>query len=64
MATYKVLKRYKDKKLGKNLEVGEVVDMTVTRAKEVETTLRKKGYKEDFIERLEEKVEEENEEKE
>ncbi|MCO4341404.1 hypothetical protein MTQ94_06290 [Staphylococcus agnetis] len=45
MVKYKVLTRYKDKVIGKILEVGDEVDMTVKRANEV----NKKGRPQDGI---------------
>lgn len=52
MAKYKVLTRYKDKVIGKILEVGDEVDMTVKRANEV----NKKGQPQDgILERIDNK---------
>lgn len=54
MAKFKVLQAYKDKELDKDLEVNEVVDMTVKRAEEVEKKLSDMGYEGSFLERVKE----------
>ncbi|MGV3043379.1 hypothetical protein ACEE08_10745 [Staphylococcus rostri] len=43
MAEYKVLTRYNDKLIGRILEVDEVVEMSVKRAKEVNDNLKPKN---------------------
>ena len=55
MAKFKVVKPYKDKELGKTLNVKDEVEMTVKRADEVHATLKEKGYDLPFLERVEEK---------
>lgn len=50
MPKYKVLKGYRDLKLERYVKADEVLTMTAKRAKEIETTLRSKGYQDKFIE--------------
>lgn len=50
MAQYKVLKGYKDLKLERYVKTNEIINMTVKRAKEIEATLKAKGYQDKFIE--------------
>lgn len=57
MAQFKVLKPYRDKDIGRELKANEEVEMTVKRANEVADTLKKKGFKGDFLERIDKKGE-------
>lgn len=50
MPQYKVLKGYKDLKLERYVKTNEIINMTVKRAKEIEATLKAKGYQDKFIE--------------
>ena len=50
MPQYKVLKGYKDLKLERYVKTNEIMNMTVKRAKEIEATLKAKGYQDKFIE--------------
>ena len=63
MALYKVNKPYRDLELGKLLQTGEEVEMTVKRAEEVTKSLKDRGHGDDFLERLDNKKAEEKNEK-
>lgn len=52
MAKFKVLQPYKDLEIGRKLKVNEIVDMTVKRSEEVAKTLKDKGFKGEFLERV------------
>lgn len=62
MAKFKVLKPYKDLEIGRKLEENEEVEMTIKRADEVAETLRKKGFKGKFLERIDNKKDEKEQE--
>ena len=51
MAKYRVLLPYKDLKIGRVLAQGEVVDMPVKRAEEIEKKLSDDGFSGQFLER-------------
>ena len=55
MAKFKVLKPYIDRQIGRELRAGEDVEMTVKRSEEIAKTLKKKGYKGEFLERIDNK---------
>lgn len=61
MAKFKVLKPYKDLEIGRKLKKDEEVEMTVKRSEEVAKTLKEKGYEGDFLERIDNKKDEEQE---
>ncbi|MCZ0717835.1 hypothetical protein [Aerococcus kribbianus] len=52
MAKFKVLNKYKDLELDRELEPEEEVEMTVKRAKEVEKKLAEQVPNKTFLERL------------
>lgn len=57
MAKFKVLQPYRDLKLNKRLVKNEEVEMTVKRSEEIAETLKRKGFKGDFLERIDNKEE-------
>ena len=58
MAKFKVLQPYRDLELGRKLKKNEIVDMTVKRSEEIAKTLKAKGFKGQFLERVKENKEE------
>lgn len=59
MAKYKVLKPFIDAYTDEKYKENQVIQLSVKRAKEIEKNLSR--YSDDFLERLEEKVQEEAE---
>lgn len=57
MAKFKVLKPYKDLKLGRWTKVNEEIEMTVKRSEEITETLKRKGFKGKYLERIDNKKE-------
>ena len=57
MAKFKVLQPYKDLELNKRLKKNDEVEMTVKRSEEIAETLKKDGFKGDFLERIDNKEE-------
>lgn len=61
MAKFKVLKPYKDLKIGRRLKPNEIVDMTVKRSEEVSKAIKEQGYEGEYLERIDNKEDEEQE---
>jgi uncharacterized protein with GYD domain len=59
MAKYRVLKRFRDKETKEVYEAGRVIEMTVKRANEAIENLKKYGG--EFLERVDNKKQEEGE---
>lgn len=57
MAKFKVLQPYRDLKLNKRLKKNDEVEMTIKRSEEIAETLKRKGFKGDFLERIDNKEE-------
>lgn len=53
MAKYKVLSKFKNKETGETYKIGQEIELTVKRAKEIEKNLESYGYK--FLERIDKK---------
>ncbi|MFB4471826.1 hypothetical protein ACDI16_02510 [Oceanobacillus caeni] len=58
MAKFKVLQPYKDLEIGRKLKKNEEIEMTVKRSEEVAETLEVKGFKGEFLERIDNKKDE------
>lgn len=52
-----MLKPYKDLKLGRWTKVNEEIEMTVKRSEEITETLKRKGFKGKYLERIDNKKE-------
>lgn len=62
MAKFKVLQPYTDIEIGRKLKENEEVEMTVKRSEEIVKTLKVKGFKGEFLERIDNKKDEKEQE--